>query len=71
MALCFLSLGDFDMSVSSKVTPKGIRHTLILKGYIKPKFGNRVDQLPGHAVAVRRVDDRPVTRQIPVMYKSA
>jgi len=56
------------MSVSTKVTPKGIRHTLILKGYIKPKFGNRVDQQPGHAVAVRRVDDRPVTRQIKVSY---
>lgn len=51
-----------------KPSAKAVRHTLILKGYIKPKFGNRVDQLPGHAVAVRRVDDRPVTRQIPVTY---
>jgi len=71
MALCFLSFGDINMSVSSKVTPKGIRHTLILKGYIKPKFGNRVDQLPGKAVAVRRVDDRPVTRMIPVTYTNS
>ena len=53
-----------------KVTQKAIRTTLILKGYIKPKFGNRVDQHRGHAVAVRRVDDRPVTRQIPVTYVS-
>ncbi len=51
-----------------KVTPKSIRTTLILKGYIKPKFGNRVDQLPGKAVAVRRVDDRPATRIISVTY---
>ena len=59
------------MSISTKVTAKGIRHTLILKGYIKPKFGNRVDQQRGNAVAVRRVDDRPVTRMIPVTYKVA
>ena len=51
-----------------KVTQKAIRTTLILKGYIKPKFGNRVDQHRGHAVAVRRVDDRPATRMIPVTY---
>ena len=50
---------------------KAIRTTLILKGDIKPKFGNRVDQRPGHAVAVRRVDDRPATRLIPVTYKAA
>ena len=48
---------------------KAIRHTLILKGHIKPKFGNKVDQHPGHAIAVRRVDDRPSTRIIPVTYK--
>lgn len=52
-------------------SPKAIRTVLILKGYIKPKFGNRVDQQPGKAVAVRRVDDRPVTRQIPVTYVGA
>lgn len=50
---------------------KAVRYALIQKGYIKPGFGNRVDQLPGKAVAVRRVDDRPVTRQIPVTYKEA
>lgn len=52
-------------------SPKAIRTVLILKGYIKPKFGNRVDQHPGKAIAVRRVDDRPVTRQIPVTYVGA
>lgn len=52
-----------------KVSPKFIRLTLIQKGYIKPKFGNKVDQQPGHAVAVRRVDDRPSTRVIPVIYR--
>lgn len=57
-------VGDIDMSAS----PKAIRTVLILKGYIKPKFGNRVDQQPGKAVAVRRVDDRPVTRMIPITY---
>lgn len=55
----------------AKVSPKFVRQTLILKGYIKPKHGNRVDQLPGHAVAVRRVDDRPATRMIPVTYARA
>lgn len=54
-----------------KVTPKAIRHVLIMKGYIKPKWGNRVDQQPGHAVAVRRVDDRPATRMVPVTYARA
>lgn len=49
-------------------SPKAIRTVLILKGYIKPKHGNRVDQHRGHAVAVRRVDDRPVTHMIPVSY---
>ena len=52
-----------------KVTPKAIRHVLIMKGYIKPKCDNRVDQQPGHAVAVRRVDDRPATWMVPVAYK--
>lgn len=53
------------------MSDKKVRFALVSKGYIKPKFGNRVDQLPGKAVAVRRVDDRPVTRQIPVTYVGA
>ena len=59
------------LTLKKSLSPKAIRTTLILKGYIKPKFGNRVDQLPGKAVAVRRVDDRPVTRMIPVTYVGA
>ena len=56
------------LHIHKKVSDKATRFVLIQRGYIKPKFGNRVDQLPGNAVAVRRVDDRPVTRQIPVTY---
>jgi len=48
-----------------------IRFRLVSKGYVSPAMHNRVDQRPGHAVAVRRVDDRPVTRVVPVTFKSA
>lgn len=46
---------------------KAIRHTLIQKGYIKPN-SVQVDQQPGKVIAVRRVDDRPVTRMVKVSY---
>ena len=52
------------------MSDKKVRFALVSKGYIKPKFGNRVDQHRGQAVAVRRVDDRPATRMIPVTYVS-
>lgn len=46
---------------------KAIRHVLIAKGYIKPN-SVKVDQQPGKVVAVRLIDDRPVTRQVQVTY---
>lgn len=49
---------------------KAIRHTLIQKGYIKPN-SVKVDQQPGKVIAVRRVDDRPVTRMVKVSYAPA
>ncbi len=46
-----------------------IRHQLINKGLVRPASFNRSVQQPGHAIAVRRIDDRPATRVIPVTYK--
>lgn len=50
------------------MTDSRIRRTLVAKGLVRPHYP-KVDQHPGHAVAVRRVDDRPVTRVVPVTYK--
>lgn len=49
-----------------KITGKSIRFALIQKGYVKPN-SVKVDQ-SRKVVAVRRVDDRPVTRQVKVTY---
>jgi hypothetical protein len=45
-----------------------IRYTLVSKGLVRPHYP-KVDQHPGHPIAVRRVDDRPATRVVPVAYK--
>ncbi len=51
------------------MSAKAIRHSLVSKGLVRPAVDQR--SRPGHVVAVRRVDDRPSTRVIPVVYKSA
>lgn len=43
-----------------------IRRTLIAKGLVHPSKRTIND---GEVVAVRRVDDRPCTRVVPVVYK--
>ena len=42
------------------------RFVLITKGYVKP---TKTSTSNGKVIAVRRTDDRPVTRQIKVAYK--
>lgn len=47
---------------------KAIRYVLIQKGYVRPN-SEKVDQrTTGKVIAVRRVDDRPVTQRVPVIY---
>lgn len=50
------------------MTDSRIRRTLVAKGLVRPHYP-KVDQQPGHAIAVRRVDDRPSTRQVPCIIK--
>lgn len=51
------------------MTDSHIRRTLVAKGLVRAAVKAKVDQQPGKAIAVRRVDDRPTTRVVPTIYK--